>query len=90
VADPLSADPGPHVFGEASKFLLHLKKQPGVVNRRFDLRSVSDDARIRQQPGDIARREPRDLARVEARECLPKVFALVKHRPPGEPGLERL
>jgi hypothetical protein len=90
VPDRLSADPGPHVFGERPEFLLHLKEQPGIVNRRFDLRSVSDDARVSHQTGDIPGGEGRYLSRIEARECLPKILTLVKDRPPREPGLESL
>jgi hypothetical protein len=67
-----------------------LKEQPGIVNRRFDLRSVSDDARVPHQTGDIPSGEGRYLSRIEAGECLAKIFTLVKDGPPREPGLESL
>jgi len=39
---------------EAAEFLLHLQKCSGVGDRRINLKSISYDLRIGEQPGDIA------------------------------------
>ena len=59
-----------------------------VVDRRFDLAAMADDAFVFQQPRHVARAECRDRRWIEAGEGFPEVFALAQNRQPAEAGLE--
>ncbi len=54
----------------------------------LDLAAVADDARVAEQPLDVARAHPRHAVEVEAVERVAERFALAQDREPGEPRLE--
>src|SRR5690348_11474786 len=49
---------------------------------------MTDDARVTQQPRDVACAEPRDALEIESCERLAKRLALAEDRPPTQAGLE--
>ena len=44
--DRLAADEVPDVFAETTEFLLHGQEGPGIADRRPNLESISDNARV--------------------------------------------
>ena len=51
---------------------------------------MPDDARVAEQPLDVALAEPRDAVPDRSRRTPPEVLALAQDRQPREPGLEAL
>jgi hypothetical protein len=61
-----------------------------VVDRRADLAAVADDARVGQEPVDVAVVEAGDHGEVEPGERGAERLALAQDRQPREAGLEPL
>src|SRR5689334_1155146 len=59
-----------------------------IVDRRFDLSAVADDAGIGDQTLDVLLSEPCDLVEVEAGKSLAEILALAEDRQPGQARLE--
>lgn len=72
---------------ERSMGLPKEKDPPGVLDDRFDLRPVADDARVGEQPAFLPRAVSRDPFGSEAFEGRAKGLAFLQDREPGEPRL---
>jgi hypothetical protein len=68
--------------------LAQRERRARVGDRSLDLAAVADDARIGEQPLDVAFVEARDARWVEAGERAPEVAALAQDRQPRQAGLE--
>ena len=62
----------------------------GVVEHRFDLAAVADDAGVAEQALDVGGAEARDRLGVEVGEGAAEVLALAQDRQPGQARLEAL
>ena len=80
--------PLPEVLRQRSTFLTELDRPLRVVDCRFDLAAVANDAFVPKECRHVARREPRDAIDVEVHECAPEVLALPEDRQPAQTGLE--
>src|SRR5688500_5054290 len=69
-------------------FIDQLQRAFGVVDRRFDLAAVADDAGVSQQALHVAAREARDRLRIKIFEGAAEVVALAEDREPAETGLK--
>src|SRR6185312_866592 len=84
-----AADVRPGEGGEVLAGRLHREIGAGVADRRFDLGARAHDARIAEQPLDIAFGEARDLCRIETAERLAERGALGEDRAPREAHRQR-
>src|SRR5262249_51643101 len=75
---------------QAPVLLRELARALRVVDGRLDLPAVPHDARIAEQPRDVARAEAGDALEREVREHLPEPRALPEDGQPREPRLEPL
>ncbi len=82
--------PAPEVGRQRPEFGRQLLRALRVVDRRFDLAAMADDARVAEQPLDVARLEPRDALELEIGEAFAKSLALAQDREPAQARLEAL
>ena len=82
ILNRLAADEGPQVLREAAVLGLKIQVRARVGDRRLDLQPVADDARILQQPRQLALAEARDALGIKAGERLALALALVEDRRP--------
>jgi len=78
----------PDVRGERAVFLHERFGTTRVVDRGFDLSTMTDDAGVVQQATDFARAEARHARNVESGECLPECFSFPQDREPTEARLK--
>src|SRR5262249_23336090 len=90
VLDRATVDEAPLVGVEAAELLLDVEKRLRVLDRRFDLRPVAHDARVRQQRRDLPLVVAGDLPWIEAVEGAPVGVALAEDRAPAQPRLRPL
>ena len=90
VLDRLVIYKTPQQRAEAAQFFFHADARLRVLDRRRDLQPVADDAGIREQLRDLARRVARDALHIEMVESLAVVFALRENREPTQPRLRAL
>src|SRR5690606_25344789 len=76
--------------GKTPLRLAEFDRPAGVVDRRLDLAAVTDDARVTEQPGDIARTHSCDAFDLESVEDLAEAFALAQDGQPRESRLKPL
>ena len=61
-----------------------------IIDGRFDLSAVTNNAFVSQQTIDIARGEARYLVEIEVMKRQSEVFALSEDGAPAQPGLKNL
>src|SRR5688572_16457341 len=82
--------PRPEISGERALLVDQLERALRVVDGRFDLAAMADDAGILQQALHVAGAETGDRRRIEILEGLAEVVTFAKDRYPAEPRLEAL
>jgi hypothetical protein len=87
ILDRATVNEAPLVCIEAAKLRLHVEKRYGVLDRRFNLRSIAHDSSICQQLADFPLVVAGDFPRVEVVEGAPVRIPLAQNRYPAEPGL---
>src|SRR5690606_41120383 len=83
-------DEAPDIGVEAAELFLHVEETPRILDRRFDLQPITNDARIAHQLLDRARVETRDAHGIEFGERAAVAFALAEHRAPAQARLRGL
>ena len=90
IHDRLAPDKGPEERIEAAEFLLHREEGAGIPDRRGDLQSVADNARVGQQGRHLAGVIAGDPGDVEVVERAPVVVPLRENRRPAQARLGAL
>ena len=80
--------PRPEVRRQRAVLVDQLERALRVVDRRFDLAAMADDAVVLQQPLHVARAEARDHGGLELREGAAEVLALAEDRDPAQARLK--
>ena len=80
--------PGPEIGGKGPFLVDQLERALRVVDRRFDLAAMADDAGVFQQPPHVARTEAGHRGRLEILERPAEVIALAKDGDPAQAGLK--
>jgi hypothetical protein len=83
----LAADEAPDVLGERTEFVLHFQELSSVVDRREDLQTIADDARIEHELLDAFVGEASDFFRIKIGERFAVGVALAID---GDPTQSRL
>ncbi len=78
------------VFLRAAKFFLDFQEAFGVLYRRGDFQTISDNARVFHEARAVARAEFRDFRRIEIAKRLREIVALVKYALPRKSCLIRI
>src|SRR5438132_4478119 len=80
-------DKTPLIGGETPELVPHAQEGPGVLDRRFDLEPVANDARVSEELLHLAGIEARDALGIEAGKGPPVGFPLPQDRDPAQAGL---
>lgn len=82
--------PLPDIGRKASILIDEFNGATSVVYGRLDFSSVTDNARILEEPRDVSVVKTCDLVEVKISERFSEVFTLAENSQPGEPRLESL
>src|SRR5690606_28072717 len=79
-----SADEGPDVSVKRSELALHIEESLRVLNRRRDLQTITHNASVSQQSGDLPCAIAGDFRSVELVEGATIIFAFVEDGAPAQ------